>query len=286
MENKNNYENELDNIEEKMEQCNSEIKNYQKYIDNPKKIKKRNKKNKIIKSFLLPVKIVQFTIPFVLLGGLTYKGFSSLDGTPFIRDDVKKQYVMEVNIDSEGNKNETPYFEKDNNKMETIIYSSKWEKNDDKYVRTHKVYAADKIKDEIIEKIVRNNEIPSLEELFDDPISVNTEIKTKLTEEDKNIKDSLSAVYYKSSDDYYIKVKEEIVMNIFSTFIWLIFTLFGEEGLLVFLSEIGYFDIWDGIDNNLRDINEDDLRRKYKFLLEDLKEYDDKKEHLLKLIKE
>jgi len=75
-------------------------------------------------------------------------------------------------------------------------------------------------------------------------------------------------------------------MNIFSTFIWLIFTLFGEEGLLVFLSEIGYFDIWDGIDNNLRDINEDDLRRKYKFLLEDLKEYDDKKEHLLKLIKE
>ena len=104
------------------------------------------------------------------------------------------------------------------NAVATISYVGKWCKKGNLYSREIKTYNAEKIDEYVITKMVKDIDINSLNDVFGQPISLKTESKKYLADEEILTPPYLEAVIYFELDDDYIIVKEPMENNMFTTF--------------------------------------------------------------------
>ena len=190
------------------------------------KLNSLNKKNK--RQGNKAIKIIEVTIPYVVTAALSYKVFSSLNMTPFAKDNITKNAKVMKELDTEGN---TSYYEQyeDFDKTATISRVGKWHMGKDgNFERQIKIYDAKKIdefkEDITIEKLNRIG-IDSLEYIFGEPIIERTERKNKLTLEEQNAAPYLKATVYYEDKDKNITTKESTSNNVVQTACFVIVAL-------------------------------------------------------------
>ena len=111
---------------------------------------------------------------------------------PFYRDTLEKPYYQHYIQDSKGSitilegYNKADILEDENNYKETISISSVWKQNKDgSYSKKIKTYQIDLNKD-LMDKIIKNINSGNIDKMLGEPISVDTEKRMSLTEEELN----------------------------------------------------------------------------------------------------
>lgn len=204
--------------------------------------KLENAKIYALRGLKIALKTGQLIAPYVLTAGITIGGFAALGGTPFYRDKHKQKLEMIKEIDSLGNiRIEQQYDEYENSKS-IISYYSKWSYVEDNlYSRDIETYELGNISEEKILKLL-NDDIQSLSEILDEPISKKKETKNNLSDEELYNDSFLQAMIYSKIDDDFIIVKESLVENIGLTLLWIFATVIAEIFPHMWREEISDFN--------------------------------------------
>ena len=226
----------------------------------------KNLKIKMIRKLKIPLKMGQQIVPYVLVAGITFGGFAIFGKTPFIEDEYKKKFETKKEIDSLGNKTYEQQYSENNNFVGSISYIGKWEEQTDGfYSRNIKTYSTNKVNEDIITRIVDDNDITSLDEIFGRPTSSKIETKNNLTKEELDSKEYLQAVIYSISDDDFIIIREDAETNLYSTIAWIASTLFLGFGVSLFSTATPFFDYKyyiERINEKYPLVDADELRKK------------------------
>lgn len=216
-----------------MNNIKKEIDKLESQIQNPKK---ENRKRNTIKSLKISLKIAQFTAPYILCTALTFAGAHALGVTPFYRNDTKTYLETKKEFDNLGNIRLEQQYKEYENKKNTLSYYGKWEKYDDEfYCRNVEVYSLKDISKDEINKLMKDSNINSLEELLGKPIYTKNEQKNNLTDEELNSNGYLVAKIYDKDKNNYIIEKESIEDNIGFSCLYLVAVLV--EGIFVYFAQ-------------------------------------------------
>ena len=200
-----------------------------------------NTKASALRGLKIALRTGQLIAPFVVTAGLTFGGYAALGITPFYRDDQKQTLETMKELDSLGNIRYEEQYEVYENSSSIISYYTKWNYDkDNMYCRDIEIYEVGDITEEQILKLI-NDEIESLREVLGDPILKKKEYKNNLSEVELQKEPFLQATIYSESDDDFIIVKESILENLGSTFLWVLLTM-GAEMITVALRGCSTFD--------------------------------------------
>ena len=198
-----------------------------KLYSKPNKAEKmeRKFKNIVINSVSAAVLLVS---PFFLT-----KQFAKEDLIPFYRDTLEKPYYQHYIQDSKGSitilegYNKADILEDENNYKETISISSVWKQNKDgSYSKKIKTYQIDLNKD-LLDKIIKNINSGNIDKMLGEPISVDTEKRMSLTEEELNSGIFWEADYLDTDPSKTGFEKESGSRNFWGTAGYIILTIFG-----------------------------------------------------------
>ena len=173
----------------------------------------------LIKKSKIYQRVLRFWSPFFLTFGLSFASFSYHGHTPFLSD----YYAKEINLtcDDSITNQELEQFFLTNYKCfdDMISYVGKWEEfSSDSYIREIKTFDISTLHKEDFEQIHSILNFSSLEDVFGNPISYESEIKEK---------DMISN--FEESEKIFIH--EDSKFNIYSTLIWAVATLLLESSL-------------------------------------------------------
>lgn len=218
-----------------------------------------------IRNLKISLVVARLIAPYVLTAGITFGAFSIFN-VPFVRDDIKKLLETKKTMDSRGNiRTEQQYDEYENTKG-TISYIGKWEEGQDGfYCRSIKTYVLKDYSEDMIIKLLEDEDIAALDDIFGTPITSKTELSNNLTEADMMIEPYLEAIVYSKDENDYIIIKEPIDDNLGYGLLWFIVTLFAEMIPITIRSERGTFDFeWevDKIKDAYPRVNREELKRK------------------------
>ena len=192
-----------------------------------------NTRIKTLRDLKILLKFGQLIAPYTLTAAITFGGFSVLGGTPFIKDDRKLVLNEKKEFDSLGNIKYEQQYDKFDNINATITYFDKWTKKEDGfYSRETKTYSADKLAKEVIERMINEQDIDSLNELCTKPISSSIQIQNNLTDEEIEQGPFFKAIVYSRDKNDYIIAKESLGEEFGLTTLWLL--------LLVILEPLTY----------------------------------------------
>lgn len=172
------------------------------------------------------IKLLQYFKAVAPYAGLSL--FTILITINDIRNGTRKNLVTKETIDSFGNDKTISEYVADFDKNPgTISYISKWKLNENnEYERTTKKYNLNNLKPEIVKNIVlKSDEDISLDEMFGNPMSVETEIGANLTEEEISKESYVEAIMYSEDENEFITIKYpagktawRIILGILATF--------------------------------------------------------------------
>lgn len=213
----------------------------------------------------ISLRFLQLIAPFAITAGLVFGGFSLLGYTPFVIDDQKKKLEKETTIDSLGNVSVVEQYD-DFDKTNTISYIGQYELQEDGlYARKVKTYAAAKVAEDVLRRIVNDEDIDSLEEVLGKPVSVRVEKSNNITEEEKNSPAYLQASIYSVDNNDVIIVKESVGDNVGTTLIVLLLTLIFEilpALVRIELSDFDFSEAVESIQSNLQLVDVDSIQRR------------------------
>lgn len=188
-----------------------------------------NFKIKTLRKLKISLYAVRAFAPYLLTGGIVFGSFAVFGQTPFIKDNVKKELEIKKELDSFGNIRYEEQYDEFLNDKSTISYVSKWYvQNDGFYFRKIKTYSANGVGENIVNKIVNNLEIDSLEDLFGQPIFEKIEKQNNLSKDEIKKEAYLESITYSKKKDDFIVVKESFENNALATVLWFLITLFVE----------------------------------------------------------
>ena len=161
------------------------------------------------------------------------KQFAKEDLIPFYRDTLEKPYYQHYIQDSKGGISLLEGYDKgdiledENNYRETISISSVWKQNKDgSYSKKIKTYQIDLNKD-LLDKIIKNINSGNIDKMLGEPISVDTEKRMSLTEEELNSGIFWEADYLDTDPSKTRFEKESGSRNFWGTAAYIILTIFG-----------------------------------------------------------
>ncbi len=192
------------------------------------RIKKINEENSLKRNTIKTGYYLKYLLPYILTTGISFGLFSIIGKAPFIKDSYDATLETKKEIDSYGIMKKEEQYKKNPTIRATITYLTDWEERQNGiFVRERNTYIASEFKEEVIEKIVKNNDITSLEELLGQPIS--TETQTQYTTNKNNLPHSpyMTAIIYNEDQNSYITITESNKSNVIYTTIWLITTLYA-----------------------------------------------------------
>lgn len=192
-------------------------------------IKYGNAKIYALRGLKILLRTGQLIAPFAVTAGITIGGFAAFGLTPFYRDKCKQKLQMMKELDSFGNIRYEQQYDEYENSKNTISYYGKWKLFENNlYSRDIEVYSIEDITEETIMKLINENSICSLKEVFGEPILKKTETKNNLSDEELQGESFLQAVIFSEIEDDFIMVKESSANNIGFTVIWILTTLLSE----------------------------------------------------------
>lgn len=198
-----------------------------------------NTKIHLLRALKTSLRFGQLIAPYVATAGIAYGCFTALGMTPFFINDSKKKLETQKSVDSFGNIKYEQQYDEYKDTRGKIFNFGKWEKQPDGfYSRQIKTYLTGKIDEELIMKIINNNDIESLDDVFGNPISLKTEKRNNLTDEKLKNTQYLEAVIYSKSDNDFIVVKEAVSENILSTMSWALSSIM--LNLLIFMYRLDH----------------------------------------------
>lgn len=209
-----------------------------------KHIKVGNAKIKCIRNLKISLRFGQRILPYVLVPIIIFGGMSILGATPFYMN-VKKYYLNTKQEKDRLGKVRYEYQYQDYKDITSFVtYYNKWEKTDDGlYKREIKKYEIDEdIAVNAIEKIIKEGNINSLEELLGKPYLERTEIKNNLTENQINQTEYLEGLIYSKSENAYIIVKESMDDELSTIFRFILLSAVGFGVTLFYRSKYSDFD--------------------------------------------
>lgn len=204
-------ENELTNLRTEYEQKN----NY-----NNSQSKKRRKG--YINSF------TRKTIPYILAIGSMYACFSSSSATPVAVDKVSTNMKYMKNIDSSGKCTITEQEEDFKYKPNIIKYQGPWHYNEEtkEYEREVKNYRVSFLNKFLIEDIVEENKIDSLEKIFGEPVIKSIQRTNKVDEKELLAGATIEAIIFGKDKTQVVMVDESIGRNAFTTVLFIALCIF------------------------------------------------------------
>lgn len=216
-----------------MENLKKEINVLEHNIQNHEKIKN---KRKIIKSLKIALEIALYTTPYVISMTSTFAGFCAAGITPFHIDENKEYLETKKEFDNFNNIKIEQQYKEYKNAQDTISHYGKWKNIEkDLYSREVKVYSLNKISEDEIIKLLKMQNISSLEEVFGKPIHTKIEHKNNLTEEEVSSNEILLASTYNKSQDEYIIRKETINENLGTSLLYIVASIV--ESIIIFYVE-------------------------------------------------
>lgn len=248
-----------------------EIKEAEFMLKHPRLVNLKINTKKLTKFFLC---FNQLIVPYVLTVGITFGVFSLLGDIPIIVDEKKKYLEIKKEWDNLGNSKTEEQYE-DYKDVGIITYYEKWhELNNNYYERRILKYNIGNIEEAIVDKIIKENDIPSLEEIFGNPISIAVENKTNLTEEELEKNSYLKGIVYTKNTNDFIVVNESDVDNFTHTLLWLFIT--GLINTLTFygrkyFSSFSYLEAMKKIEDNYQNLNVEELKRKLEIKVDNYK---------------
>ena len=202
-----------------------------------------NLKINMLRGLKISLRVGQLISPYIVSASITWGVFSALGTTPFITDEYKKSLERKEEINSFGNIKYEEQYDGFESAKGTITYVGMWNKQDDGfYSREIKTYSTENVEKDIIEKIINDIDINSLEDIFGNNVSYKKQIQNNLTDEEIQTQPYLEAIIYSTLDDDFIVVKEELVKNSFYTLLWIFVTILAEIATLFVRKEISSFD--------------------------------------------
>ena len=201
-----------------------------------KDAKKLNIKNNIIKGSKIAARTGQLIAPYVVSAGIVVGGFAAGDILPYTEH---KQYLnTETTLDSNGKTSYVTQYDKFafENDGDRISYYGKWKLEDNGfYSRNVEVYSMNKINEEQIMDILNNpNKFSTLQDIFGEPISKQTEYEEKISENDMKKNAYIKVVKYSESDDNYIYIKKSLMEDSALAMIMLLLITLIECLIIVF----------------------------------------------------
>lgn len=184
--------------------------------------KKENIRRTTIKSLKISLKIAQFTAPYILCAALTFAGAHAIGLTPFYRNDKNTYLQTKKEFDNFGNIRLEEHYKEYEDEENTLSYYGEWKKsNDEFYSRNVEVYSLNELSEDEINKLLKDSNISSLEEVLGNPISTKTEQANNLTTEDFYSNGYLVATVYDRNKNNYIVEKESIEDDIGFSFLYI-----------------------------------------------------------------
>lgn len=188
-----------------------------------------NFKIKTLRKLKISLYAVRVISPYLITGGIVFGSFAAFGQTPFIKDNVKKELEIKKELDSFGNIRYEEQYDEFLNDESTISYVSRWyAQNDGFYFREIKTYSTNGVGENIVNKIVNDLEINSLEDLFGPPIFEKIEKQNNLSKDEIKKEAYLESITYSKKKDNFIVAKESLKNNILATVLWFLITLFVE----------------------------------------------------------
>ncbi len=188
-----------------------------------------NFKIKTLRKLKISLYAVRTISPYLITGGIVFGSFAAFGQAPFIKDNVKKELEIKKELDSFGNIRYEEQYDEFLNDESTISYVSRWyAQNDGLYFRKIKTYSINGVGENIVNKIVNDLEINSLEDLFGPPIFEKIEKQNNLSKDEIKKEAYLESITYSKKKDDFIVVKESLENNVLATVLWFLITLFVE----------------------------------------------------------
>ena len=250
------------NNDDFIEIINKDINKIEKLIDD---VNITNKKIKILRKLKYSLCFFRLILPYVCGPALLAVLFSSTQMTPFIIDDYNITLKVKEEMDSFGNKRYYQTYKGFGDAAGSISFKDKWVRNEDgTYSRNIKTYSIGKVELDNVRKIVEDNEITSLEEIFGKPNDEMIEIGNNISLEEMSSPASLEAVVYYADKDTVKVYKETIGENIYTSLIYIVFSMVTELPAIAFRNNnhFNFSDRIDNINNSLPLSNVEELRKK------------------------
>lgn len=209
-----------------------------------KHTKVANIKIKGIRNLKISLRFGQKILPYVLIPSVIFGGLSILGATPFHMNDKKYYLSTKQEIDSFGKVRYEYQYQEYKDVSSIVTYYGKWEKIEEGlYKREIKKYEIDEdIAVNAIEKIIKENNINSLEELLGKPYVEKTETKNNLSDKQINQSAYLEGLLYSESENDYIIVKESMDDEVTTILGFILLSAIGLGATFFYRIEYSNFD--------------------------------------------
>lgn len=244
-------------------------------------VNKENRRVSIRRNMLKTGYILKYSLPFILTTGLTFGIFSLFGRKPFVKDSYDATAEIRTEIDNFGIEKEEKEYKRKHNFEGYLSYTSEWKRNDKgTYYREIKKYITTDIEENVIRKIVKDENIESLDDILGTPSVYKVEKKNILTEKDKEKVTYLEAIIYNIDENDFITITETNKSNIVSTTIWIITNLYANALLYDTIKKETNGKFKRSFESHMDTINEEypnvdtrDLVRKLEYKKEQYKKY-------------
>ena len=254
--------------EEILSSLKQDINKLSKKVNN---IEKENKKIAFKRGVKKGLCVGKKAVPYILTGTMFFSALSLAGHTPFIRSNYKSYLRCKKEIDSLGNIRVEEQYRSFEDQYSTLIYASKWNKNDDGiYSRSVKEYYVN-FDDEELLRIVKEKDIYNLDTLISNPRRSYVETKINISEEELLEDAYLEARIFSKDKKDLMLVKETDVENVGITGLYLFFSFIIGFGLSTMVSKKDLKDMLKEIEEKYPDLSYKELKQELELKMDNYK---------------